>query len=323
MLIRPYVPKNFGKEYIDIKGHNQYSMFLAVALGVKPSFDDWIDSRKYEEYVEACSKYGMVVEPDVIFTSPDKERKEVIGGANITTTYQKGKVFDKKKGSEGNIHVFVSKTKEKALESKKFGWYSVVINNRSVNKPFVDHLRFGKSLGFPGCCIDFFRKYNNWHLYSHPYETLKNTPIIKNKARGSYHCNNFLMDNTYFFIHHLPCSYRCKNTIQLAKKVEEKIKEVEPDYVQKTTELLKKPLLVFGERNFIIFEGDLNGAELRYTDCEYIRNPARIEKSIDFFDSIKNGNKIRIGQGELLIMDGESAIKRVNKKEEWFMINFD
>jgi len=322
MLIKPYIPKNFGREYFDIKGHNQYSMFLAVALGVKPSFDDWIDSKRYDEYVEACSKYGMVVEPDVIFTTPDEDRKKVIGGENITTTYQKGEVFDKK-GAEGNVHVFVSKTREKALEAKKFGWYSVVTDNRSINKPFVDHLRFGKSLGFPGCCIDFFKLYNNWHLYSNPFEIFKNTPIIKDKARGSYYCNNLLMDHTYFFIHHLPCSYRCNNTIELAKKVEEKIREVEPGYVKETVELLKKPLLVFGEQNFVIFEGELKGSELRYSDCEYIKNPARIEESIGFFESVKNGNKIRIEQDNLLIMKDEIVIESINKKKEWFMIDFD
>ena len=322
MIINNYVPKNFGKEYFDIKGHNQYSMFLAVALGVKPSFDDWIDSRKYGKYVEACSRYGMVVEPDVIFTAPDKERNKLIGRENITTTYQEGRVFDKG-GTEGDVHVFVSKTREQALEAKKFGWYSVVTGNRSINKPFVDHLRLGKSLGFPGCCIDFFREYNNWHLYSHPFETFKNTPIPKNKARGSYYCNNFLMDHTYFFIHHLPCSYRCRNTIELAKKVEEKIRGVEPDYAQKTVELLKKPLLVFGEQNFVIFNGDLDGSELRYSDCEYIKNPARIEESVGFFDSIKNGNKIRIDQDNLLIMKDEAVIKSINKKKEWFMVGFD
>ena len=322
MLIKPYIPKNFGKEYLDIKGHSQYSMFLAVALGVKPSFDDWIDINKYEQYVEVCSKYGMVVEPDVIFARPNKDKKNVVGGENITTTYQNGKRFNKKE-TEGNAHVFVSKTKEKTFEAKKSGWYSVVINNRSTNKPFIDHLRFGKCLGFPGCCIDFFRKYNNWHLYSHPYETFKNTPIIKNKARGSYHCNNFLMDNTYFFIHHLPCSYRCEKTIELAKEVEEKIKQVEPDYVKKTVELLKKPLLVFGERNFIIFDGKVKDSELSYTNCQYISNPARHEEAIDFFDFVKKGDKMAVDKNRLIIMKKGSVLNEVNKKERWFIIDFD
>ena len=131
------------------------------------------------------------------------------------------------------------------------------------------------------------------------------------------------MDNLYFFIHHLPCSYRCENTIKLAKKVEEKIREVEPEFVKKTIKLLKKPLLVFGERNFIIFDGQIKSKSLNYTNAQYISNPARVEETIDFFDSVKDGNKITINQDKLHIMNDGSLIRKVNKKQEWFMIGFD
>lgn len=135
------------------------------------------------------------------------------------------------------------------------------------------------------------------------------------------------MDHTYFFIHHLPCSYRCKKTIELAKKVEEKIDEVEPEFVEKTVELLKKPLLVFEEINFVIFDGRLskNGTKsiLEYDDCQYITNPARPEKSVDFFDIIKSGNRIIIENNKLIIKDNNSILKTIGKKPEWFVIDFD
>ena len=196
-----------------------------------------------------------------------------------------------------------------------------------MNKPFIDHLRFGKYLGFPDCCIDFFRRFNDWKLYSHPFETLKNTKKIKGKAIGSYYCNNLLMDESYFFIHHLPCSFRCESTIAYAKKLEEKIREVEPDYVNKTIELLKSPFLVFGEKDFVIFKGKLSGEKsnyvLEYDDCNYFRNLAREEDSIDFFDPIKAGNKIFIDNSWLIIMKNNSVLKKIKKKEEWFAIDFD
>ena len=321
-IIKPYVPKNFGKEYCEINGHGQYPMFMAVALDAKPCFDDWVDIKRYEEFLNICKGYNLVVIPDVLFIDSKKDKNDVVGGKNITTTFAEGRRFDKN-AKHGRVHVFVSKSKDIAIQAKKFGWYSVVTNKRSINKPFVDHLRFGKALGFPDCCIDFFSKYNNWHLYSHPYETFKNTQIIKDKATGSYYCNNFLMDNAYFFIHHIPCSYRCKNTIELAKKVEEKIDEVEPDYVKKTIEILKKPLLVFGERNFIIFDGKIEGSWLDYSNCQYISNPARPEEAVDFLDFIKKGNKVVVEKNRLIIMKNDLVLGEINKKEEWFVIDFD
>ena len=321
-MIKPYIPKRFGKEYCEIIPHGQYPMFLAVALDVKPSFDDWVDTSMYDQFVDVCKKYGLVAEPNVVITEPRVGKESVVGGKNITTTFFEARKFTGKE-KNGNVHVFVARNRKAALEAKKFGWYSVIINRRSVNKPFIDNLRFGEVLGFPDCCVDFFRVYNNWHLYNHPYETLRNTPLMKGRVRGSYHCNNFLMDHIYFFIHHIPCSYRCEKTIKLAKRVEESIKEVEPDFVRITRDFLKKPLLVFGERNFIIFNGKLEGGTLGYTDCEYFDNPARSEENIDFFEYIRKGNRIMADKEHIAIMSDDTVIRTEERKPEWFLMDFD
>lgn len=296
-------------------------MFVATALGLKSSFDDWVEVSRFDEFVEMCGKYNLHVETDIIFEDISSDKKAIIGGSNITTTFVEGKRF--RKGETGRVHVFVSLSKEKALEAKRFGWYNVVINNRSINKPFIDHLRFGKALGFPDCCVDFFRRYNEWSKYSHPFETLKNTPKIEGKAKGSYYCNNFLMDNTYGIIHNLPCSYRCEKTIEYAKMLEERFREVEPEFIEKATELLKKPLLVFGERNFVLFDGEYLGKEIRYGDCYYNKNPARLEESIGFFGDVKGGNRVRLKEGKLEIYKDDVLLRSVEAKEQWFMMDWD
>jgi len=317
-----YEPKNFGKEYCDLVGSGQYPMFVATALDAKLCFDDWIPIRQYETVVNVCKEYNLHVEPDVVFVKVQKKRSEIIGGENITTTFTEVRPFDKKI-NEGNVHVFIARSKEQAIETKRYGWYPGIINNRSLNKPFVDHLRFGRNLGFPKCCVDFFRKYNNWRLYSHPYETYKNTLKMHGKPAGSYLCNNFLMDRTFFLIHHLPCSYRCGSTIELAQRVEDKILEVEPEFVKKTVELLKKPLLVFGERNFIQFEGEVQDNKIIYSDSIYCENPARIEDKIEFFDKIKEGNQILLDDEKLNILKNENNIANIPRKKEWFILDFE
>ena len=135
------------------------------------------------------------------------------------------------------------------------------------------------------------------------------------------------MDHTYFFVHHLPCSYRCSRTMEFAKKIEERISEVEPEFSERTIEFLKKPLLVFAERDFVIFNGELSKNSpiqiLEYSDCEYLKNPARLEESIDFFDTIKSGNRIVVDNDKITIKDDNSILKIINKKPEWFVIDFD
>ncbi len=324
LLEQNYQPEHFGKEYCKLHTSSQYPMFVATSLGIKPVFDDWIPVSKFDEFVQICRQYDMVVEPDVVFRHSSKDKQNLVGGKNITTTYQDAHPFSKE-SKEGTVHVFVSRSKEKVLDAKKWGWYSVIINNRSTNKPFIDNLRFGFSLGFPDCCIDFFREYNNWHYYSHPFETYKNT-LPETKSFGSYHCNNYMMDRTYFLIHHLPCSYQCKKTIALGKKIEEAIQKTEPKFIECAQRILKLPLLVFEEQNFIVCDGTLSREEeaesISYTNCHYFPNPSRKEATIDFFDSIKKGNKVVLEQNNLVIQQDEEVLKKIPKKENWFMIDF-
>lgn len=316
-MLGTYEPKNFGKEYVAINGSSQYSMFAATALGVKPCFDDWVDMKKYVQFLSMCSEYGLHVEPDVIFLDKRPKKEDVIGGESITTTYAGVRPFNKN-CKEGRVHVFVSKSKKRAKETRKFGWYPGIIRSRITNKPFVDHMRFGKNLGFPKCCIDFFRKYNNWAKYSHPYESYKNTP----KGKASYYCNNFPMDYSYFYIHHNPCNYMCKSTIKLAKNVEQKIADVEPKFVEITTNFLKSPMLVFGERNCVFFEGELEDNEIKYKSLNYLSNYARKEETIDFKDKLEQGNKLFFDQDTVVIEKNNSPIFKAKKKPEWFLIDF-
>ena len=326
-IVKPYEPKHFGRDYCELNGSRQYPMFLAAAFGMKKCYDDWVGTDKYGRFVDVCGRYGLFVEPDVVFAPESRNKDDVIGGKTITTTYNSGKRFSAdEKG--GKVHVFVSRSEEHAKNAKRFGWYPVVIGARSTNKPFIDHLRFGKCLGFPDCCIDFFRLYNDWSRYSNPFETYRNTPRQEHKAAASYYCNNFLMDKTYSLIHHLPCSYRCGKTMDFAAKLESEIEKVEPDFIEKARMLLKMPLLVFKEHNFVIFNsvGVKNcaaGKILEYEGCQYINNPARPEDTIDFFGSIEGGNSVLLGTKDLAIMDKSSILKKIRREPEWFILDFD
>ncbi len=312
-MIRNYFPEKIGKEYVHIKGCGQYPMFALTALGVKPCYDDWVSMAKLPAFVEMCSRYGLHVEKDIVFSWPPP-REDVIGKESITTTFFKG--IRPQDADEGECHIFVSKRKDVALEAKKAGWYpGVVVSGRTINKPFIDHLRFGLLLGYPACCVDFFRRYNDWNRFSHPYETKKNT------REYSWYCNNFLMDYTFFLIHNLPCSYDCQATIELARLAEKRLMEEEPRFIAETREMLHKPLLVFGERNFILFDGVLEGNRIRYRNYQYISNPARQEDIFGHMRDIDAGDSVALGD-TLDILSGGKVLKSIPGKKEWFLVAF-
>lgn len=317
-VVKPYEPRHFGRDYCRLSTSGQYPMFVAAALGIKPVFDDWIEVSKFGKYVDVCRKYSLFVEPDVVFVK-NSNGNGAMGRENITTTHHAARRFSQDI-KEGDVHVFVSRSKENLTEAKKFGWYPVFINGRSVNKPFIDHLRFGKILGYPGCCIDFFSRYNDWNRYSHPFEAFKNSRDF------SRYCNNFLMDASYSFIHHLPCSYDCPNTIELAGKVEKAMEEVEPGFAENMAEMLKKPLLVLNEKNFIIFDGELKESSgiktIHYSNCQYFHNPSRPHEKIGFFGDVLKGNTIEIGRTGILIGENGSEVSQIKKNPRWFAAKF-
>jgi hypothetical protein len=325
-LLTPYVPKNFGKEYFKVKGSAQWAMFSSVALGAKPSYDDWIPVSKYSEFALACKAYGLALEPDIIFRQERSPKHDIAGGKNITTTFFTVSPF-LESATEGEVHVFIGRTNEDAKKAKRYGWYPLIVNKRYINKPFIDNVRFGSALGYPDCCTDFFRRYNNWFTYSNPYEAYKNTPKAAGKAVASYYCNNFLMDKTFFYIHHIPCSYRCESTIELAKKVEERLLEVEPDFVKKAREMLSRPLLVFAEQNFIVFDGKVKrhgGKEIiSYSNAQYVTNPSRPEDTLDIASFLAQGNFIIVDKESIHIKKNNETIRQFNKNERWFVLDFD
>lgn len=312
-MLDAYIPENFCKEYTLLKP-SQLPMFMATVKGVKPLMDDWIPIQQYGLFKQICKKYKVYQVPDCIFVKPTEEQvRNAIDGHTLTTTKFLGMPFNKDAKS-GEVHVFISKSKKTISEAHKYGWYPVIVRGRAIQKPFVDHMRFGKLLGYPDCCIDFFRL-NNKAGVSHLYTSFKNTA-----GEPSYYCNNSVMDFNYSFIHHIPCSFNCKNTIKLAKEIEKAIAEEEPEFARKIVNYLKKPLLVFGERNMYLFDGESSKNKIRYENFYFLGR----EEDNKYRDRLKLGNSLKVSDSTIEIYSDNQFISEIKKEgeEDGFILNF-
>jgi hypothetical protein len=257
MLFQKYLSESFCREFTEVKGSSlQLGIFMATVLGIKPLMDDWIPMDRLGEFKKICKKYGLKVREDVIFVNvfqgnlPDN----IIGKKYLTTTSAYGYPVDSK--TNGQIHLFISRHNNLLRNAM---WYPVIIKNRVINQPRIDGLKYGYALGYPECCIKFFRRYNDWFKYSYLYEAYINT---KNKA--SFLCNPFLKDTTFSYIYHMPCSYSCAETMKLTLRLRKEIEKREPKYVKLTDKYLKMPLLVIYEKKYYCFDGTLKGDEIKY-----------------------------------------------------------
>lgn len=318
MMFETYIPKKFCREFVRIKGHgSQLTMIMATVKGIKPVMDDWIRVDRYNEYRRICRRYGLFTRPDTIFNVVEGNSIsiDVVGRGRLTTTKAFGFPFNNKLNKNGSIHIFISKSKDKLENCFENGWYPLIIKNRVIDKPLIDAFKFGYDLGYPECCVDFFQKYNNWYKYSYLYETFKNTP----EGEYNYLCNPFTKDITYSYVYHMPCCYNCKATFNLAKRIKESIDKEEPGFVKEIDKYLRLPLLVFYERKFYAFDGEIKNKRLYYKSVYFI---GQMPENNLYETDLRKGNCVFIEDKDVVILKKGKLIKRIKWQKKDFAPEF-
>jgi len=288
---------------------------MAVVKGIKPLMDDWINIERYDRLKYLCGKYNLKIRPDWIFLKVNESLiNNAIDSRRLSTTKFYGQPYSEKVTS-GEVHVFISKSEESLKEASKFGWYPLIVNGRSLHKPFIDHMRFGRILGYPDCCIDFFRDFNDHNLYNQLYETYKNT-----SGKPNFLCNSLFMDFTYSLIHHIPCSYRCAKTVKSAKELLLEIEKEEPEFAERIEHNLRLPSLIFDEKNIYVFEGRKRNNRVDYSSFHFLGRP----EDDRYGEILRKGDNIAVKKDKIGIFSRGSLITEITKEKEekGFLLQF-
>jgi hypothetical protein len=256
-MLEPPMPRKFCREFAEF-GCNQLGLIMATALNLKPLMDVWIPNDRYGVFNAICGKYGLHVKPNSIIIQPTPEEIKATYGKNMlyreSTTKSIAVPFGKASlARRGEVHAFITRKPERFDKALRYGWYSWVVDGRLIAQPLIHAARFGEALGYPDCCIEFYTKNRrpDIPLYHKRLEKTRKAP-------------------SYSYVHHTSCSLDCEATIQQAQKIENAIKEREPEYSSRIKKALKMPLIVYGERNAYVFDGVRDGNTIRYKDCEYL-----------------------------------------------------
>lgn len=315
----PYLPERFCRDYVEARGHSQQlAMFMSVVLGFKPLMDDWVGADRLAGYLEVCRGYGLHVrvESMKLMMARDQVPAHVVGGDTLTSTFALGLPPDV--AENGAVHVFLSRDR-RLLDHGM--WYPTIIRDRVIWPPYADVLKFGRLLGYPDCCIRFFRQRNDWARYSFLYE------IFRNTAGGVPHplCNPLTKDRIYSYIYHMPCRFDCPATQDLAGRLRAEVRKREPRFAELTDAHLALPALVFRERKHFVFDGILEGPRLSYRavylpdgDPDGLPHLARLEKG----DAVEvEGQEVRVFRDGTLV-DVIEARAEGFAPEHPFMIRF-
>ncbi|MCF7916187.1 MAG: hypothetical protein K9L61_00225 [Candidatus Omnitrophica bacterium] len=305
---KPFYPKNFCRDFIEIKGNPaQLMLFMALVLGLKPFMDIWIEKKRLKDFAKMCKNYGLYLKVDCLFkkVSQKKVKNKIIGGNTLTSTVCYG--LPEEVDSEDKAHVFVSKDKNLI---KKGMWYPVIIKDRVFWPPRADMLNYGYVLGYPDCCIKFFQKYNNWAFYSYLYQ------VYRNSKKYSYLANPLLKDDYYSYIYHMPCSFGCKKTINYAKQLRKEIKKREPEFIKKVDGKLKLSFLVFYEKKIYAFKGKLlSKKELVYSEVYFVN--AEPERNT-YMEELVKGNRIKLNGKIVDVYRDKEKVSTIKTSKESF-----
>lgn len=235
----------------------QLPAVCAVVFGIKPAADLWISSRLVPAFRSLAQKLELCFDIDLHFDRFDEASLRA-SRSHFGTTRA---ALATKPHSKTEAHIFIAKCAHALECAVASGWYPLVVENLLVEKSVADHVRFGRALGYPECCIAFFRRRNHWIYDNTPYAAWRNTCGVPSRF------SNGLPRHTAFsLICHMPCSFACLESIEQSQEVVDAIRAEAPVYAEEIVRRLALPMLSLSELRLFIFEGRAAGEQrIKYT----------------------------------------------------------
>lgn len=281
-------------EWLELESQGtQLPVICAVLSGVKPAADIWIARDRVSRFRSLAAKWGLFFHMDPDFDRFD-ERAIRASQAEFGTTRA---AIARSSNGRTEAHFFIAKSPALLGVTVAAGWYPLVIDNQVVEKSVADHVRFGKALGYPECCIAFFRSRNNWLYDNTPCAAYRNTNGPPDRM------SNGLSRNTAFaLIAHMPCSFACADSMKQAQAVLDFITSKAPLYANEIVHRLGLPMLSLSELRLFSFNGRMVGRNrIEYENVEPL-NPTTQHDSL--LQLLRRGTACTVDRNILTIERG-------------------
>ena len=222
---------------------------------------------------------------------------------------------DTGKGSFGNKAVGTAR-----IDSKEGYRYYYIARSKKIadeakNAEFSrDSDKFGRSLGFPRCCGEFYRKYYELAKQKQFDFTLYTLKETREDYPYDFYNNNASRYFGYSLLSHFPCSFNCKESSSLAKSYYDVLKKYSKKwadmfiYCQKSAVIYTEYRGVFLLKNF-----ELDGNVLRYGDSYWLystiinENLHILNRADNILINSKNNFSARKGERVLKNFKGENV----------------
>ena len=276
----------------------QLPSFIATVEGLKPGMDLWIPSSRLPILSQIAGYFGLRFYTDVFFDRYD----EITLGRfppscfNTTRAALASVATDSCEG-----HVFIARSDIELQELVSSGWYPLAAGEAIIAKPFPDHDWFGRSLGYPECCRQFFHDRNDWRFDNTYFAAYSNT---NGSPRAL--CNTLSRHTALYLAPHIPCSFSCDATANYASQLEALIRDESPLYSDAILRRLRMPMLCLSELRLFVFEGRMDTPfSIVYRDVAPIPPTKRTDQ---LFDLLCRGDSLLLERCILRIRRGGSDV---------------
>lgn len=277
----------------------QLSTWIAVCLGLKPAGDLWIPRHRWSAFVDAARQVGVIFRLDCYFDrhSPHLSINRAVGTFNTTRA-----VLSEHAQATDEAHVFIALNQESLDNACASGWYPLMVRQKPVPKPLVDHTWFGESLGYPPCCISFFAKRNNWHSDNTYFAGFNNSEGIFN-----WKCNSLLRHSAFTLCHHASCSFNCQSSSEYAVRLYNAILAEEPAYAEQIRAWLTSPMLCLSELKIVAFEGQITSPGVLEYERVFRVNPTSRDDVLGI--ALQTGDRLELDGNIIRIYHGPQCVR--------------
>ena len=216
--------------------------------------------------------------------------------------------------------VFKSENEPRCL----IGSNKITLENAYFQEKNRKHLKIGKALGYPQCCIKFYELLNS--LSDAPkFSKLGTKTKLDFRLNYLFNYDTRIYDNekmkimrnkylgwNKYIIPHICCSFDCEKSLQYATKLFNIIENVFPHYANELRFYLKKPILYLDDFSFLPLNGTVIDDNIVYTNVLPMKNLFDEE----ILKIIQKGNRIKI-------LDNGFSVYNENKKLKIFDLDFE
>lgn len=291
---------------VEARGNDrQLSGYVAVKTGIRRALDDWIPVERYSRFAALAADLSLATEIDCVF-SPVEEPVAIRGGARVPTTralgvvYREGRTYPR----DATVHVFVSSRHEWAVEACAAGWYPVTIGPRAIHKPRVDHEWLGYAFGYPTCCVEFFRCFNDWPRWN---------TLAEATARSSqfdWRANCLAKHSRWMCLFHMPCSWSCPKTVAQATAVLDELRHIDAEYAAEVAARMRDTYLVVNEVLIYRLLGSRRrGTTWEFTTVEYSGGHPEHDR---LSHRLRTGGVLSFDAGTIILSRGKEEVTLID-----------